>query len=87
MLNITTQIKNAIARAKFDDLDIEAAVVNAIVKLDEELIEAGFDQGPQVDAATARLEDALTLVDTKKEEATTADEDEDEDDEFGGFQG
>ncbi|MBA2706048.1 MAG: hypothetical protein H0U60_19595 [Blastocatellia bacterium] len=88
MLNITTQIKNAIARAKFDDPDIEAATLNAIEKLDAELFEAGYDQGPQVDGAVSRLEDTLTLVDTAKEEATTEDEDEDEDDsEFGGFQG
>lgn len=89
MLNITTQIKNAIARAKFDDPDIEAATLNAIEKLDAELFEAGYDQGPQVDAAVSRLEDTLTLVDTAKEEATSIDEDEeeDEDSEFGGFRG
>jgi hypothetical protein len=89
MLNVTTQIKNALARATFADPDVESAVNNVVDKLDAELFEAGYDQGPQVDGAVARLEDALNIVDTTKEQAAPeSNEDEDEDEgEFGGFQG
>lgn len=87
MLNVTQQIKNALARATFADADIEAATNNALDKLDAELFEAGYDQGPEVDLAVARLEDTLTIVDTTKEEATTLAEDEDDDDPFAGLEG
>jgi len=88
-MNVFQQVKNALAEAKFVDLDIEAATLNLVEKLDKELIEAGYDPGPEVESALARLEDALTTFDSSKEAASTpaAEDEEEEEGEFGGFKG
>jgi|SRR5215203_392710 len=68
MVSALQRLKNALGYATFSDDSVEKAALALIEKLDNELTEAGYDAGADVDEADTDLDTAMNEADAKVDE-------------------
>jgi len=85
MITAIKVLKDAMAYAKFEDKNIAEKVDDVLDNLNSELVSENYDEGPDIEAATSMLQDALNETDTEKEERVATATDVEDDDDFAGL--
>jgi hypothetical protein len=75
MISSLNAIKQALAYARFEDVNIKTAVNGLVDELQTELTGEQYEEGTAVEQATAILTASMDATDSQKEEAEEIDDD------------